>query len=237
MRLAIPSTCSFTVTVNDTELPQISCPNNITVSTDAGLCTAVVNYATPVGTDNCPGANTIQTAGLASGAAFPKGTTTNTFKVTDATGNMMVCSFTVTVNDNELPQITCPANIITNTTPGLCTAVVNYTAPTGTDNCPGANTIQTTGLASGAIFPKGVTTNTFKVTDAMGNTATCSFTVTVNDNELPQITCPANVVVSNDAGYCSAEVNYTPPTGSDNCPGQNTVQTSGLGSGSAFPVG
>ena len=230
-------TCSFTVTVNDTELPQISCPNNITVSTDAGLCTAVVNYATPVGTDNCPGANTIQTAGLASGAAFPKGTTTNTFKVTDATGNMMVCSFTVTVNDNELPQITCPANIITNTTPGLCTAVVNYTAPSGTDNCPGANTIQTAGLASGAIFPKGVTTNTFKVTDAMGNTATCSFTVTVNDNELPQITCPANVVVSNDAGYCSAEVNYTPPTGSDNCPGQNTVQTSGLGSGSAFPVG
>ncbi|MBK9641385.1 MAG: HYR domain-containing protein [Saprospiraceae bacterium] len=230
-------TCSFTVTVNDTELPQINCPNNITVSTDAGLCTAVVNYTTPVGTDNCPGANTIQTAGLASGAAFPKGTTTNTFKVTDATGNMMVCSFTVTVNDNELPQITCPANIVVPNTVGQCAAVVNYTAPVGTDNCPGANTIQTAGLASGASFPVGVTTNTFKVTDAMGNTATCSFTVTVNDTELPVISCPSNISVPNDLDLCSAVVTYTAPVGTDNCPNPNTVQTAGLASGAAFPVG
>ncbi|MFZ1515029.1 MAG: HYR domain-containing protein [Saprospiraceae bacterium] len=230
-------TCSFTVTVNDAEAPQISCPNNITVSTDAGLCTTVVNYTAPVGTDNCPGANTIQTAGLASGASFPKGTTTNTFKVTDATGNMMSCSFTVTVNDNELPQITCPANIVVPNTVGQCAAVVNYTAPVGTDNCPGANTIQTAGLASGASFPVGVTNNTFKVTDAMGNTATCSFTVTVNDTELPLITCPSNISVPNDVNQCSAVVTYTAPVGTDNCPGPNTVQTAGLASGAAFPVG
>ncbi len=105
-------TCSFTVTVNDTEAPQITCPNNIVVSNDAGLCSAVVTYQTPSGTDNCPGANTTQTAGLASGSAFPVGLTTNTFKVTDAGGLMTTCSFTVTVNDTELPQISCPSNIV-----------------------------------------------------------------------------------------------------------------------------
>ncbi|MBK7233190.1 MAG: HYR domain-containing protein [Saprospiraceae bacterium] len=85
------------------------------------------------------------------------------------------CSFTVTVNDTELPQITCPANIVVSNTTGQCAAVVNYTAPIGTDNCTGQNTVQTAGLASGASFPVGVTVNTFKVTDATGNMATCSY--------------------------------------------------------------
>ncbi|MBK6698525.1 MAG: HYR domain-containing protein [Saprospiraceae bacterium] len=231
------TTCSFTVTVNDTEFPVISCPNNIVISTDAGLCTALVTYSTPTGTDNCPGAVTTQTSGLPSGSAFPKGITTNTFKVTDAAGNMTTCSFTVTVNDTELPVIACPSNIVQSTDAGICSAVVTYATPVGTDNCPGAVTVQTSGLPSGAMFPKGITTNTFKVTDAMGNTSTCSFTVTVNDTEFPVISCPSNIVQSNDVGFCSAAVTYTAPVGTDNCPGSVTVQIAGLPSGSNFPIG
>jgi hypothetical protein len=43
------------------------------------------------------------------------------------------------------------------------------------DNCPGQTVTQLTGLPSGATFPKGTTTNAFKVTDASGNTARCAF--------------------------------------------------------------
>src|SRR5712671_2920159 len=88
-----------TVTVNDTENPTISCPANITVylPLNTSSTSTVVNYQTPVGNDNCPGATTTQTAGLPSGASFPVGTTTNTFRVTDAAGNHTDCSFTVTV--------------------------------------------------------------------------------------------------------------------------------------------
>jgi hypothetical protein len=87
------------VTVADTQNPTISCPANITVyvtpnSTDTS---AVVNYTAPVGQDNCGNSVTTQTAGLPSGSAFPMGTTTNTFRVTDASGNYAECSFTVTV--------------------------------------------------------------------------------------------------------------------------------------------
>lgn len=39
---------------------------------------------------------------------------------------------------------------------------------------------QTAGLASGSVFPIGVTTNTFTFTDGSGNTSECSFNVTVN---------------------------------------------------------
>src|SRR6185295_9509036 len=128
-----------------------------------------------------------QTTGLASGSLFPIGTTTNSFSVTDASGNTASCSFTVTVTDNELPTITCNSPISVNNDPGVCGAVVSY-SNSSTDNCSGQTIAQTAGLASGSLFPIGTTTNSFTVTDASGNTASCSFNVTVTDNELPTIT-------------------------------------------------
>ncbi|MBK9449281.1 MAG: HYR domain-containing protein [Bacteroidetes bacterium] len=231
------ATCAFTVTVTDAELPTISCPANISVSNTVGQCSATVTYTAPVGTDNCAGATTTQTAGLASGSSFPVGVTTNTFRATDAASNTATCAFTVTVNDAQLPSITCPANISVSNTVGQCSATVTYTAPVGTDNCAGATTTQTAGLASGSSFPVGVTTNTFRATDAASNTATCAFTVTVNDAQLPSITCPANISVSNTVGSCAATVTYTAPVGTDNCAGATTTQIAGLASGASFPVG
>src|SRR5439155_16971423 len=134
------------------------------------------------------------TVGLPSGAVFPKGVTTNTFAVTDAAGRTSSCSFTVTVVDAEPPAIACGADVRVDADPGVCGATVAYSPPSGTDNCPGSTTEQTAGLASGAVFPKGVTTNTFRVTDASGSVATCSFTVTVVDREAPRIVCPADQI-------------------------------------------
>jgi len=48
-----------------------------------------------------PNTTTNQTGGLPSGAIFPVGTTLNTFKAIDASGNSTTCSFTVTVTDNS----------------------------------------------------------------------------------------------------------------------------------------
>ncbi|MBD3636564.1 MAG: HYR domain-containing protein [Crocinitomicaceae bacterium] len=229
--------CSFNVTVNDTENPTISCPANITVSNDAGVCGAIVNYVTPVGSDNCPGSTTTMIAGQATGTLFPIGTTTVTYQVTDASGNTAQCSFDVTVNDTESPTISCPANITVSNDPGLCGATVNYVTPVGSDNCPGSTTTMTAGQASGTVFPIGTTTVTYQVTDASGNTAQCSFDVTVNDTENPTISCPVNITQNNDPGVCGATVNYVTPVGSDNCPGSTTAMIAGQASGTVFPIG
>ena len=45
-------------------------------------------------------------------------------------------------------------------------------------------------------FALGVTNVIWTATDNSGNTATCEYTATVNDNEDPTIACPADVVVS-----------------------------------------
>jgi len=230
-------TYSFDVTISDNEDPVITGPSNRNVSTDAGVCNAVVNYTFPTATDNCNPVTVVQTGGLSSGSTYPLGTTTNTFTSTDLSGNVGTFSFDVVVSDNELPVVTGPADISVNNDPGLCTAVVNYILPMATDNCSAGAIVQTAGLASGSTFPSGTTTNTFTSTDPSGNVGTYSFDVTVMETELPVITGPSNISVNNDAGLCTAVVNYTTPTATDNCAAVTVVQTAGLPSGGAFPVG
>jgi len=82
--------CSFTVTVIDTQAPVITCP-----SADTSICDSIFTFSPPVTSDNCSGETVAQIAGIASGQFYPVGTTTNTFVVTDASGLPDTCSFTV----------------------------------------------------------------------------------------------------------------------------------------------
>jgi hypothetical protein len=96
----------------------------------------------------------------------------------DPDNNVSQCFFTVRVNDAEPPVIACPANVVLEVGPTQTSAVVNYPAPTVTDNVPGA-----TGACvppSGSTFPLGTTTVTCTASDVAGNRASCSFTVTIN---------------------------------------------------------
>jgi len=52
--------------------------------------------------------------------------------------------------------------------------------------------------------------------DKSGNTATCSFTVTVVDNTRPTI---SNAVDQSVAQACDGTVSYNMPVAKDNCPG------------------
>ncbi|MBS1759399.1 MAG: HYR domain-containing protein [Bacteroidetes bacterium] len=172
-----------TLTVNS--VPVITtCTPNITVNNTTNQCGANVTYAATVASGSpAP----VITYSQASGSFFPVGTTTVTATATNSCG-ATTCTFTVTVKDVQAPVITCPANILATTPIGSCTAAVNYPAVTATDNCPGVTITRTAGPASGGTFPLGTTTVTHKATDAAGSSVTCSFTVTVNDGQLPIIT-------------------------------------------------
>jgi hypothetical protein len=127
-----------------------------------------------------------------------------------------------------LPEITCPANITTQSDPNVCGAVVNYSVfAKGT---PAPTVISTP--ASGSTFPIGTTTVTNSASNGFGVTVTCSFTVTVVDTQKPSISAlsvnPASLWPPNHT-MRDVAVSYA---ASDNCPGT----TSALSVTSSEPV-
>jgi hypothetical protein len=208
------NTCAQLVIVVDDEPPTITCPTNVTVSTDAGECSASgVNLGSPISTnDNC-GVGSVDNDAP---GTFPLGDTVVTWTVADASGNTNSCQQTVTVVDTEPPSITCPANISTNTAPGACNSTNIAYSAMANDNCGDVLTnfcLPT----SGSKFNVGTNTVACTAVDASGNTNTCTFTVTVADLQGPSITCPADILTNTAAGACnSTNITYSPIV-SDNC--------------------
>ncbi|MEO1029820.1 MAG: HYR domain-containing protein [Bacteroidota bacterium] len=210
------NTCSFTVTVNDTEAPSITCPDDISTSVDSGMCNAIVTVPAPIVSDNCSNVtitNDFNNTADASGT-YPTGTTTVTWTATDAVGNMTTCPQNITVNDTEPPSITCAADINVNVDVGMCNATLSVLAPVFSDNCPNAtitNDFTGTSDASGS-YPAGTTLVTWTATDASGNSNTCIQRIAVTESVAPTISCPAD---SNPS--CPQTVTYASPTTTDNC--------------------
>ena len=222
------ATCIQMITVTDDEVPTITCPAAITLNTSIGNCEiANPGLADPISDDNCM----VSTVSNDAPATFPIGETIVTWTVVDASGNSTSCTQQVTVVDPENPMITCPSDVVASTDLGFCIATfVNIGMPTISDNCPGA----TVSSDAPAIFPIGMTTVTWTVIDVAGNTATCTQTVTIEDNELPTITCPGPMTVSIDAGECiSTSVSLLDPVTDDNC-GVLSVTNNGPAS---YPLG
>jgi hypothetical protein len=181
----VPSSCTIT------------CPANVTQSNDPNQCGAVVNYPAPTTTGSC---GTV-TCSPPSGSFFPVGTTTVNCTTTAGPS----CSFTVTVNDTQPPTLgACPTAISgAPAAPGATCVTVTFTTPTASDICPGV-TIECA-PASGTCFPLGTTTVTCTASDAAGNTASCSFSVTTFNVRLQDDSKPANVILWNSqtGAYCA----------------------------------
>ncbi|MGV3609896.1 MAG: HYR domain-containing protein [Fluviicola sp.] len=202
------ATANQTVTVTDTENPTITAPADITTSTNSACTATGVNLGTPVTNDNC----TVSSVTNDAPASFPLGTTTVTWTVTDNSGNSASASQTVTITDNENPLITAPAAISVFPTLTCDTAISNLGAPATSDNCGVASVTNN----APAVFPSGVTTVVWTVTDNAGNTSTANQTVTVSDNQNPTITAPANISVF-PITTCDTTLNLGTPVTSDNC--------------------
>ncbi|MBK6281819.1 MAG: HYR domain-containing protein [Draconibacterium sp.] len=211
----------------------IICPTDIAANTDANQCYATITRPVPALTCGT-GANITWTAPGAIPASgnngltnvrFSKGVTTVTYRAQKSPTNYRVCSFTVTVTDNQPPVFSnCPpATTTLPMDPGQCGASFAFN-PTATDNCDNPVTLVRTdgsGVNSGDIFPAGTTIISYLATDATGNTSTCIFNVTVQpDSQPPVITC-----VGNQAECASAGSGYTmlgtawDATVTENCPG------------------
>ncbi len=286
------STCQFTVTIFDDEVPTMTCPDDITVENDPGVCGAIVEYPDPLVVDNCFSGGSTTTNSLTTlfntnnngalgGAVYfdvtigPNDIEVTDFEINTAEGGAITMNVytllgtyvgnqgnaaawgapTATgngtgagINNPSLVTLGTAITLSANTTYGIALTLDNahghrYSG-SGTNPAPGALSYSNadlsmslgtaanvpftgagftprifngtiiydittssvpytviSGLPSGSVFPVGTTTNTLEYTDGGGNSVQCSFDVTVNDTEAPEIVClgePGNLTVTED---------------------------------------
>jgi hypothetical protein len=226
-------TATQSITVKDLEAPVLlSIPANVTVS-----CESVPAAAAVPAKDNCDAAPVVamtQASTQGTNTALPSRynySLTRTWTATDKSGNQSNAGQVITVVDKTAPVITAP-NIVINTEAGKCSAVVKY-AVTVADNSASPLTV-TYSKSSGSSFATGISTVTVTAKDVSGNSASKSFTVTVNDAQKPVITAPNDVTVTVSNNNSSASnVALGKPVTSDNC-GVASVTSNAPNS---FPVG
>src|SRR6056297_107141 len=233
------STCTFTVEVIDNGDPLLVCPEDVTISSDDGVCT----WASGAGeldpllaVDNCPDfelsyeiTGVTMSSGIGSVSAatqFELGESTITYTLTDDSGNEVMCSFTVTVVDTEAPVISCPMNESLSASTGDCflTLSPELTDVEASDNCTvfgdldisyevqGPDNSLSGSLANGTDFDfaVGISQVTFTVVDESGNASECTYTVEILDEEDPMIECAQLAAAYNtDAGACDYTVQGT----------------------------
>ncbi|MDG1766259.1 MAG: HYR domain-containing protein, partial [Flavobacteriales bacterium] len=195
---------------------------NVWVSSDLiSECTTLTNNIT--GTNDASG-------------VYPLGSTNVIWTATNTSGNSNSCTQVITVLDNQAPSITCPANINTSNAPGLCEANIALGNPVVSDNCG----VPTFSNNAPATFPIGTTDVIWTVTDGAGNTSTCTQTVSVNDNELPNAVCQDLTVELDASGSASISSAMIDNGASDNCGidnisiSQNSFDCSDLSSGTTI---
>ncbi len=228
------STADVTITVTDTIAPNITEADvaDITQDSDADVCTAVVTWTDPSTWDNCAGETLSYSH--ASGSTFDVGVTTVTITVTDGSANADSLTFDVTIEDNQVPTIAAMAQVDAETSPTTCDALVTWTDPVTSDNCPG-DTL-TYSHDPGSTFGLGTTTVTAYVTDAAMNTDSVKFDVVVVDATDPVINgMPTDTTISNDLDACEAVYNWTAPSAADNC--ELDTLYADHDSGDSFPLG
>lgn len=194
-------------TAADTNPPQITCPEAITVSTDAGVCEAAVTLVDPTATDDISAPENITFTGLRSDGLgltdpFPAGETTITWTVEDESGKVSdSCDQLITVNDTEAPVAVCQNFTLNLDENGQGSIVAADIDNGSSDNC---------GVASLALDRESFTTAdlgeqtvTLTVTDTAGNANTCTATVTVQDITAPAAVCQDVTLILDENGQAT----------------------------------
>jgi gliding motility-associated-like protein len=232
----ITETCSFEVTINDLEAPIIAgIPVDITVE-----CDNTPTAANLTANDQCDGITLVNliSESIVAGPIPGSSIITRTWSTVDAAGNISIANQSITVIDTTTPTITCPADIVINSSASLeCGANVTWIIPTASDNCD--NDIQVASsspFSPGDFFPLGTTEITYFAIDDAGNLDSCKFNITVNDIDLPIfIDCPADLTITTGI-TCDTVVTWLEPTVLDNCNNNLTLVVSPP-LGTSFMVG
>jgi len=239
---ATPQTCSFTMDLIDTILPNVICPVQNTIYLNSSCEAVIPDYIPGLAfSDNC---STFEGQMTFSQTPLPGTTTTTnqtiTLTATDEAGNSRSCPVNQVVADTTSPVLVCPANQTVYYNSGCSVVLADYTGLVNdTDNCFFANPVSITQSPAPSTNINSVTTIQMTGLDESGNDGVCSFTITPVDTISPTITCPGNSTENTNSGctYILPDVTASVVV-SDNCTlSGSLVVTQSPVSGTTFAVG
>ncbi len=251
-QISVTTDTATVIITPNTGAINLACSSDINIVAPLGTNSAVVNWSSPTASTTCPTNSDVtltQTTGQASGSSFGLGQHTIAYSASDNCGNTESCSFTITVTEETNSgtiTLLCPKSNSITTLPGQTDTVVLWQTPTSITTCPISSDVavtQTAGLPIGSSFPIGTHIITYTATDSCGNTATCSFNITITEGIDPgefSLVCPDNITVNIPANQSAVQVSWNQPTTLSSCsisPNVTLTQTSGATSGSLFSQG
>ncbi len=217
----------------DVTPPVITCPTNMTVSTDDFGCFGIINLPSATAVDDCSSQVTITpTWNFGSGYGpfnnVSQGTHLVKYTATDACGNTNFCNVNITVVDQVAPTVICQQFTVASVaSTGEATVHANLLDAGSYDHCCiESYEVKRAGQPNSTFAPSLVfscadlSSNTVLVTlrvkDCHGNSNTCDVTVDVHDELPPVIVPPADVVVDCNTDRSNLAV-FGNATVSDNC--------------------
>lgn len=187
---------TVTITVVDTTPPALTAPADVTA--EATGTTTEVDLGSATAVDLVEGA--IAATNDAPAAGFLLGTTEVTWTAVDSSGNSATAIQLVTVEDTTPPELSVPLDITIEATAVL--TVVEIGQATASDIFP----VAVVSDAPAGGFSLGTTTVTWTATDANGNQATATQSVTIVDTTAPVVTAPADITAEANAVLSSLDI-------------------------------
>lgn len=209
------------ITVQDITPPAITCPANVTISCESSTLPATTGNVTA--TDLCGPVFTGYTDVVLSQICNGTGTIERHWTALDGCGNLSQCIQTITITDMIAPTVSCPATITVDCSVGVLPAVTG--SPVVSDNCTPVATLNIN-YTDIEIVPLGCNNTgtlerTWTVTDACGNTTSCTQLIHITDTLKPTLTCPPPATISCES---SVSPDFTgEATASDNCTPQEFI--------------
>ena len=212
------SFCNQTVTIVDTEPPNITCEQD-----KEAQCGTDWAFDIPTAVDKCDLNNVLlELVSTVTNVAVPRCpklfSVTRTWRATDTCGNAAFCNQTVTIVDTEPPNLTCGAD-----KEAECGTDWAFDIPTATDLCDLNNVLielvsTVTNVAAPRCPKLFSVTRTWRSTDTCGNASFCNQTVTIVDTEPPNLTCGAD-----KEAECGTDWAFDIPTAVDLCDLNNVL--------------
>lgn len=214
------------ITVSDKIAPVLACPRDTILDCGFYINPDVLGY--PTGADNCTPTEDLvlgyqdDLSGLT--GCTNTGTILRTWFMTDACGNVGRCVQKITIADTTAPTIVCPANVVIGCKDSTLPAVLGRA--TATDYCTASLFLKITysdDLShAGQCNGTGIIYRTWTAEDQCGNKAKGIQTISIVDQEAPEIQCPASYAISCEADRSPAAQGRARAT--DNCTPMADIQ-------------